>query len=436
MLRASGGSLEFDGRALDALPRRQTARRIAYVPQSVDLVFPIRSLDLVLQGRAPHGNGFVAETAEDFRRAREAMRACDVEALAERDASALSGGERRRVFLARALCQEAEVWLLDEPTAGLDPRHGLEFLETLWRVHRERGTTVLLVTHDIGLAAGLASSVLLLKAGRTIARGPRAEVLTAGEPGAGLRRPVRAAGSPLRGAQRRPAGRILRPLSRGAGTLCAPARRHFRPDPATIRSLFMWFKKDRAPKEPREGRQSKVPEGLWVKCDSCRQILYNKELARNFKICPKCGFHFRLSAPERLRMLFDDEEYVELDTNLRSSDPLKFRDSKKYRDRLRDAEDNVGPSDAIVVGSGTLEGIPVVIGAMEFFFMAGSMGSVVGEKIARAAERALAERKPLIIVSTSGGARMQEGILSLMQMGKISAALARLAERGSPTSRS
>ena len=107
VLRPSGGSLEFDGRALESLPRRQTARRIAYVPQSVDLVFPIRSLDLVLQGRAPHGNGFVAETAEDFRRAREAMRACDVEALAERDASALSGGERRRVFLARALCQEA-----------------------------------------------------------------------------------------------------------------------------------------------------------------------------------------------------------------------------------------------------------------------------------------------------------------------------------------
>jgi acetyl-CoA carboxylase carboxyl transferase subunit beta len=186
----------------------------------------------------------------------------------------------------------------------------------------------------------------------------------------------------------------------------------------------MWFRKDRAPKEPREGRQSKVPEGLWVKCDSCRQILYNKELARNFKICPKCGFHFRLSAPERLRMLFDEEEYVELDANLRSSDPLKFRDSKKYRDRLRDAENTVGPSDAIVVGAGTLEGIPVVIGAMEFFFMAGSMGSVVGEKITRAAERALAERKPLIIVSTSGGARMQ--------MGKISAALARLAEARVP----
>jgi acetyl-CoA carboxylase carboxyl transferase subunit beta len=190
----------------------------------------------------------------------------------------------------------------------------------------------------------------------------------------------------------------------------------------------MWFKKDRAPKEVREGRQSKVPEGLWVKCEQCRQILYNKELARNFKICPKCGHHFRLSAPERLRMLFDDEHFTELDAGLRSSDPLRFRDSKKYRDRLRDAEQNTGPSDGIVIGSGTVDGIPVIIGAMEFFFMAGSMGSVVGEKVARAAERALAERHPLVLVSTSGGARMQEGILSLMQMGKISAALARLAE--------
>jgi acetyl-CoA carboxylase carboxyl transferase subunit beta len=194
----------------------------------------------------------------------------------------------------------------------------------------------------------------------------------------------------------------------------------------------MWFKKDRAPKEPRERRASKVPEGLWVKCDNCRQILYNKELARNFKICPKCGFHFRLSAPERLRMLFDDERYTELDGHLRSADPLKFRDSKKYRDRLRDAEENVGSSDAIVIGSGTLEQIPVLIGAMEFFFMAGSMGSVVGEKVTRAAERAIAERRPLILVSCSGGARMQEGILSLMQMGKISAALGRLAEHRIP----
>jgi acetyl-CoA carboxylase carboxyl transferase subunit beta len=194
----------------------------------------------------------------------------------------------------------------------------------------------------------------------------------------------------------------------------------------------MWFKKDKVPKEPRERRPSKVPEGLWVKCESCQQILYNKELARNFKICPKCGYHFRLSAPERLRMLFDDERYVELEGELRSTDPLRFRDSKRYRDRLKHYEETVGTSDAIVIGSGTMGGIPVIIGAMEFFFLGGSMGSVVGEKVTRAAERCLREHRPLLIVSTSGGARMQEGILSLMQMAKICAALARLSEAGIP----
>jgi acetyl-CoA carboxylase carboxyl transferase subunit beta len=193
----------------------------------------------------------------------------------------------------------------------------------------------------------------------------------------------------------------------------------------------MWFKKDRVPKEVRE-RQSKVPEGLWVKCENCREILYSKELARNFKICPKCSYHFRLSAPERLRMLFDEEKYTELDGELRSADPLRFRDSKRYRDRLKQSQDAVGPSDAIVVGAGTMGGIPVVIGAMEFLFMGGSMGSVVGEKVARAAERSLREKRPLILVSTSGGARMQEGIFSLMQMGKISAALSRLSEAKIP----
>jgi len=179
VLPVAGGEIRFDGRPLESIPRRETARRIAYVPQSVDLVFPILSLDLVLQGRAPHGRGFVAETPADRRLALEAMRACDVDGLAERDAAALSGGERRRVFLARALAQEAEVWLLDEPTAGLDPRHRLEYLETLWRVHRERRTTVLLVTHEVGLAADLASRFLLLKSGRTVAQGSRAQVLTA-----------------------------------------------------------------------------------------------------------------------------------------------------------------------------------------------------------------------------------------------------------------
>jgi iron complex transport system ATP-binding protein len=194
VLASSGGEIRFDGRPLETIPRRETARAIAYVPQSVELVFPIRSLDLVLQGRAPHGRGFVAESPEDRQRALEAMRACDVEGLADRDAAALSGGERRRVFLARALAQEAEVWLLDEPTAGLDPRHRLEYLETLWRVHGERRTTVLLVTHEIGLASALASRVLLLRGGRTVAEGPRDAVLTAENLGRAFGVPFDAAG--------------------------------------------------------------------------------------------------------------------------------------------------------------------------------------------------------------------------------------------------
>ena len=179
ILAPSSGDLLLDGHPLQGLARRETARRIAYVPQSVELVFPMLCLDLVLQGRAPHGRGFSADSADDRQRALEAMRACDVADLAPRDASALSGGEKRRVFLARALAQEAAIWLLDEPTAGLDPRHRLQFLETLEKVHRERGTTVLFVTHDIDLASELGDSVLLLSRGRALAQGPPAEVLTA-----------------------------------------------------------------------------------------------------------------------------------------------------------------------------------------------------------------------------------------------------------------
>jgi iron complex transport system ATP-binding protein len=178
ILSPLSGEILLDGRPLSAHPRRETAQKIAYVPQSVDLVFPIRALDLVLQGRAPRARGFSADSPEDRARALAAMRACDVENLAERDASALSGGETRRVFLARALAQEAEIWLLDEPTAGLDPRHRLEFLEVLKRGHTERGGTVILVTHELGLAAELAQGVLLLRHGRAIASGPPSEVLT------------------------------------------------------------------------------------------------------------------------------------------------------------------------------------------------------------------------------------------------------------------
>ena len=175
---ASGGELLFEGRRHDSLPRRQLARRIAYLPQAIDLVFPIRCLDLVLQGRAPYARGFSADSPEDHDRALEAMRACDVESLAERDASALSGGERRRVFLARALAQEADVWLLDEPTSGLDLRHRLEFLEQLAKAHASRGTTVLLVTHEIDLAGEIADRVVVLRRGRAVASGPPTGTLT------------------------------------------------------------------------------------------------------------------------------------------------------------------------------------------------------------------------------------------------------------------
>ena len=175
---ASGGELLLEGQPHDSYPRRVLARRIAYLPQSIDLVFPIRCLDLVLQGRAPHARGFSADSARDHELAREAMRACDVEGLAERDASALSGGERRRVFLARALAQEAEVWLLDEPTSGLDLRHRLEFLELLAAAHASRGTTVVLVTHEIDLAGEIADRVLVLLRGRAVASGPPGSTLT------------------------------------------------------------------------------------------------------------------------------------------------------------------------------------------------------------------------------------------------------------------
>jgi acetyl-CoA carboxylase carboxyl transferase subunit beta len=194
----------------------------------------------------------------------------------------------------------------------------------------------------------------------------------------------------------------------------------------------MWFKKDKAPKEPRRNRASKVPEGLWVKCSSCREIIYGKELARSFKICPRCGFHFPLSSLERLKSLFDDERFTGLEEDLRSGDPLHFKDTKKYRDRLKQYESEVGDCDAARVAKGEISGVPTIVVAMEFAFMGGSMGSVVGEKIARAAERCVDERAALVVVSTSGGARMQEGILSLMQMAKTSGAIKKLQEAGLP----
>ena len=192
-----------------------------------------------------------------------------------------------------------------------------------------------------------------------------------------------------------------------------------------------WFRKEKKPKEAVE-KQTAIPEGLWVKCDDCKEIVYRKEVEANLNVCPKCSYHFRLSARERFEILFDDDKYKEFATEIRSGDPLGFRDTKRYADRLKVYQQRVGQGDAVLCAEGKLEGMPVVICAMEYAFMGGSMGSVVGEKITIAVERAIEKKEPLLIVSCSGGARMQEGILSLMQMAKISAALARLADAGLP----
>ena len=188
-----------------------------------------------------------------------------------------------------------------------------------------------------------------------------------------------------------------------------------------------WFRKTKKPKPIRVDRpRSTVPEGLWVKCEGCKEIVYSRDLDRNLKVCPKCGYHFRIDARTRIALLLDDSEPRELFAGVSPTDPLSFRDSKRYRDRLKSYQQAVGEHDAVIVAQGTIEEIPVMLAAMEYRFMGGSMGSVVGEKITRAAERACERRWPLIVISASGGARMQEGVLSLMQMAKISAALARL----------
>jgi acetyl-CoA carboxylase carboxyl transferase subunit beta len=192
-----------------------------------------------------------------------------------------------------------------------------------------------------------------------------------------------------------------------------------------------WFKKEKTPKQPQADRRSKVPEGLWVKCQACREMVYKKEVLRNANVCPKCNYHFRISCRERLKMLLDGE-WEEFDCDIMPVDALGFKDLKAYSKRLTEYQTRTGLKDALVSCTGTLGGHPVVVAVMAFEFMGGSMGSVVGEKVTRCVERALKERKPLIIISCSGGARMQEGALSLMQMAKISAALAQLDEARLP----
>jgi acetyl-CoA carboxylase carboxyl transferase subunit beta len=189
-----------------------------------------------------------------------------------------------------------------------------------------------------------------------------------------------------------------------------------------------WFKRARKPIAAAKDKTSRVPEGLWVKCPGCEQVIYNKDLATNLNVCPKCSHHFRIGATERLRMLFDDGAFAEYDKGLVSTDPLKFTDTKPYRARLESSIEATGQKDAVVAASGRIEGIETSVAAMEYSFIGGSMGVVVGEKITRAIERAIDHRWPVVIVCSSGGARMMEGALSLMQMAKISGALARLAQ--------
>ncbi|MGA9392670.1 MAG: acetyl-CoA carboxylase, carboxyltransferase subunit beta [Candidatus Sulfotelmatobacter sp.] len=186
-----------------------------------------------------------------------------------------------------------------------------------------------------------------------------------------------------------------------------------------------WFKRESGELD-NSGKKTVRTEGLWVKCESCRQIIWKKDLEENLNVCPKCEKHFRIDARSRLALLLDENQYETFDGNLSSTDPLKFVDLKTYSSRLRQAQHDTGLKDAVINAQGKLLGRPVVASVMEYAFIGGSMGAVVGEMITRAVERALHSKTPLIIVSASGGARMMEGVVSLMQLAKISAALARL----------
>jgi acetyl-CoA carboxylase carboxyl transferase subunit beta len=192
-----------------------------------------------------------------------------------------------------------------------------------------------------------------------------------------------------------------------------------------------WFKKPKTPSQQSPSR-SKSVEGMWLKCNHCREIVYRKEVDRNNKVCPKCDYHFPISVSERIGLLTDLGSFKEWDADLEPQDPLGFTDTRSYRERLKAQQDKTGRKDALVIGEAAINGRRVVLAIFDFGFMGGSMGSVVGEKFCRAVERAQESKTPVILVTTSGGARMQEGILSLMQMAKTSAAVARLGEARVP----
>lgn len=196
-----------------------------------------------------------------------------------------------------------------------------------------------------------------------------------------------------------------------------------------------WFTRQKPSVEenpPNDGEKNIRTEGLWQKCEACGQIIWRKSIEENFHVCPKCGQHFRIGAADRLALLFDDGKYEAHDAALRSSDPLNFVDSKPYTQRLAEMREATSLPDAVICASGLLDGRKVEICALELKFIGGSMGAVVGEKITRSIERCLAAGTPLVIVSASGGARMQEGAVSLMQLAKLSAALMRLDNAGLP----
>ena len=193
-----------------------------------------------------------------------------------------------------------------------------------------------------------------------------------------------------------------------------------------------WFEKLMPSRISTEKRTRSVPEGVWIKCPKCDAQLYRNELERNLQVCPKCDYHMRIGARTRLDFFLDRDSQKEIAGDLEPEDPLKFRDSKRYRDRIVQAQKKTGERDALVAASGTLHGRPVVACAFEFAFMGGSMGSVVGERFSRAANYAAENNRPLIAFSASGGARMQEALFSLFQMAKTSAALARLGDAGVP----
>jgi len=193
-----------------------------------------------------------------------------------------------------------------------------------------------------------------------------------------------------------------------------------------------WFRKSKGQDSPANEKKVKVPEGLWTKCSNCGEVIISKEIENNLNVCPKCSFHFRVSARKRLEILLDEGSFFEHDAGIVSVDFLEFKDSKSYQDRIDVTVAKGGSKDAVICGEGKIEGMPVDISVFDFSFMGGSMGSVVGEKITRSIERGINNHTPVIIVSASGGARMQESILSLMQMAKTSAALAKLKAKGLP----